>query len=302
MIARRDFLLSAAPAIGGRNRRIVFVAGRKSHGYGAHEHPAGCAFMARQLEAAYPGLRTAVCRGGWPVDESVFDGAGAVVLFMDGGENHPVLPHLDTLSRLVRSGVGVTALHYALVVPKGPAGDLFQEALGGYYETYWSVNPFWSARFEQLPAHPVARGVKPFAIRDEWYFHMRFRENMAGVMPILTAVPPDSLREKPFGPHSGNETVRAQKGMAEHVVWVYERPAGGRGFGLTGCHYQWSLEHDGFRNILLNGIAWTAGLDIPANGVSARRPGWDELVAGVEGVPPEGFGPEQARQAINPQA
>jgi hypothetical protein len=299
---RREFLsATAAAAYAGPARSIVFVAGPKSHGYGQHAHWTGCRFLARRLETAFPSVRTTVCRDGWPKDESVFEGAAAIVLFMDGADKHPVLPHLNTLEKLVRGGAGLIAMHYALVVPKGAAGDLFVHALGGYYETHWSVNPMWTARFDRLPAHPVTRGVEPFAIYDEWYFHMRFQEGMRGVTPILTAAPPDALREKPFGPHSGNPAVRARKGMPEHVAWVYERPEGGRGFGFTGCHYHWSFGHDGFRNILLNGIAWTARLEVPRAGVGPRTPDWEELLADQEGVRPEGFGPEQARELIRPK-
>jgi hypothetical protein len=302
MTGRREFLFSVAPAaFGGATKKVVFVAGPPSHGWGQHAFPAGCTLLARQLEAGIPAARTTVCRGGWPKDESVFDGASAVVLYMDGGEMHPVRAHLDTLSTLVRKGTGVAALHYAVVAPQG-AGDLFLEAIGGYYEPNWSVNPFWTAHFDHLPKHAVTRGVQPFALRDEWYFNMRFREGMRGVTPVLTATPPDAVRERPFGPHSGNPAVRSRKGMPEHVAWVYERPAGGRGFGLTGFHYHWAIGDGGFRNIVLNGIAWTAGLAVPRHGVSRRAPDWDELASGLEGARPPGFGPEQAREAIHPES
>ena len=33
--------------------------------------------------------------------------------------------------------------------------------------------------------------------------------------------------------HGGNADVQRRKGMAEHVMWVTERPDGGRGFDLT---------------------------------------------------------------------
>jgi len=39
----------------------------------------------------------------------------------------------------------------------------------------WSVNPHWTAKYEKFPDHPISRGVKPFEINDEWYYHMRFR-------------------------------------------------------------------------------------------------------------------------------
>ena len=184
---------------------------------------------------------------------------------------------------------------------KGPAGEKFLDWLGGYYETYWSVNPSWTARFTAIPRHPVTRGVKPFAIFDEWYYHMRFREGMAGVTPLLSAAPPDSTREGPFGPHSGNQTVRARKGMTEHLAWAYERPSGGRGFGLTGGHFHWSWGHDDFRRVVLNGIAWTAGIEVPAEGIPSTTPTYGELLENQDKPAPDGFTREQAEAAIRPR-
>ena len=43
------------------------------------------------------------------------------------------------------------------------------------FEPYWSVNPVWNAEFTLLPEHPITRGVEPFAMMDEWYYHMRFQ-------------------------------------------------------------------------------------------------------------------------------
>ena len=57
---------------------------------------------------------------------------------------------------------------------------------------FWSVNPWWTPEFKELPKHEVTRGVKPFAINDEWYYHMRFVPEMKGVTSILAAVPPKS--------------------------------------------------------------------------------------------------------------
>ena len=170
--------------------------------------------------------------------------------------------------------------------------------IGGYYETFWSVNPFWTADFKQLPDHPIARGVKPFAIEDEWYYHMRFIDNMEGVTPILTAVPPDSTREGPDGPHGGNPTVRAQKGRAEHVAWARVRPDGGRGFGLTGGHSHWNWANDNFRTVVLNGIAWVAKLDIPPGGVPSKTPTLEALEANQDKPQPKGFDREKVRKMI----
>ena len=76
----------------------------------------------------------------------------------------------------------------------GKPGEKFLDWIGGYFEADWSVNPHWTANFEKFPDHPVARGVKPFKIRDEWYYNIRFAEGMKNVTPILRATPPDNTR------------------------------------------------------------------------------------------------------------
>jgi hypothetical protein len=47
---------------------------------------------------------------------------------------------------------------------------------------------------------------------------------------------------------------------------VYERPGGGRSFAFTGCHLHESWGLDGFRRLIVNGILWSAGQDIPQGG------------------------------------
>ncbi|HYW79440.1 MAG TPA: ThuA domain-containing protein, partial [Thermoguttaceae bacterium] len=260
-------------------KKIVLIAGRKSHGYGGHEHNAGCLLLSKWLEASGLGIEAAVYQSGWPEDPKALDGADAIVMFCDGGGGHVVMPHLEEVDALAKKGVGIACLHYGVEIPKGEPGDYLKDWIGGYFETDWSVNPHWTAEFKELPEHPVTSGVKPFWMSDEWYYHMRFVDDMEGVTPILTATPPDSTRERPDGAHSNNPTVRSRKGMPEHVAWVRVRPNGGRGFGFTGLHWHWSWADDDFRTIVLNGIAWTAGVEIPADGVPSTAPTLEELKA-----------------------
>ena len=174
--------------------------------------------------------------------------------------------------RLLQEGVGLACLHFAVEVPQGKAGDAFLRWLGGYFELNWSVNPMWRPEFNQLPDHPITRGVQSFSIEDEWYFHMRFRPQLAGVTPILSAVAPAD-RNWPDGPRSGNAAVRQaiDRGEPQHVAWACERADGGRGFGFTGGHWHRNWGDDNFRTVVLNGIAWTAGAEIPAKVVSVVK-------------------------------
>jgi type 1 glutamine amidotransferase len=242
-------------------RTVVFLAGPDSHGPWAHEHRRGSELLAAALRERDAATRTVMIYGGWPEDVAVFDNADAVVIYCDGGSSHLINEQLAVLRAWLDDGVGVAALHYAVEVPKGsPSAQAMLEAVGGYFETDWSVNPHWTAHFSALPPHPVAEGVEPFAMKDEWYFNMRFVDRMTGVTPLLVAVPPASTMERSDGPHSGNPAVRAmvERGQPQVLAWAYQRPGGGRGFGYTGGHFHANWEDDNARQLVLNAIEWVA--------------------------------------------
>ncbi|HEX7898179.1 MAG TPA: ThuA domain-containing protein [Planctomycetota bacterium] len=274
----------AAAAQDVKKKKIVFVSGNVSHGPGDHEHYAGCMLLAKALNESGLPVETAVAKHGWPKEETFFDGADSVVVYCDGGGGHLLNKRLEPFGERMKKGVGLVCIHYGVEVPKGPSGDAFLGWIGGYFETHWSVNPHWEASFEKLPDHPIARGVKPFKANDEWYYHMRFRENMEGVTPILSAVPPDKTRQGKDGPHSGNPAVRegVGKNIAEHVGWAYQRPDGGRGFGFTGGHRHANWGNDDFRKTMLNAIWWTAKGEVPAEGVASKPLGKEELEANLD--------------------
>jgi hypothetical protein len=185
-------------------------------------------------------------------------------------------------------------------VPKGPSGDAFLDWTGGYFEANWSVNPHWDADYDELPKHPITRGVKPFKINDEWYYHMRFREEMEGVTPILTDLPPDSTLTRPDGPHSGNPAVRkaiADK-QSQHMAWATEREDGGRGFGFTGGHFHWNWGHDQFRKLMLNAIAWTAKVEVPEEGVPSESLTVKDLMANQDDEVPADFNPQRIQKLL----
>jgi len=259
-----------------KKKKIVFIAGRKSHGYGAHEHNAGCILLANRM-AELPNVETQVFKSGeWPKPE-VLEEADSIVIYCDGGGGHVAMKHLDELEKLMKKGKGLACLHYGVEIPKGKPGDCLKEWTGGYFETHWSVNPHWVAEFTKFPKHPVANGLKPFRINDEWYYHMRFKDNMEGVTPILSAIPPKETLNRKDGAHSNNPHVRKTIGQPQHLLWVVERPDGGRGMGFTGGHWHWSWGDDDFRTAVLNGIAWITRIDIPKDGIPSETPTLTEL-------------------------
>src|SRR5204863_7771708 len=123
------------------------------------------------------GLEVVVVPNGWPQDASVFDGASAIVCYADGGGGHPFLQgdRAKLIDGFAKKGVGLGFMHYGVEVPKDKGGPEFLDWIGGYYENGYSANPHWVAEIKGLPEHPITRGVKPFAVGDEWYYNIRFR-------------------------------------------------------------------------------------------------------------------------------
>lgn len=258
----------AAPA----PRRLVMIAGAPSHGPGEHEFNAGVRLLSARL-AGFPGLEVSTVFNGWPADESVLDGADAIFLYMDGGSGHAALQgeRIETLRALMAKGVSLGCAHFAVEVPKDRGGKEWLDWIGGYYEDRFSCNPMWKPEFTTLPDHPISRGVGPFAVRDEWYFNMRFPTPPDGVTRILVARPSDEVRDGPYvWPKGPYPHIQAEKGREEAMLWCIERPDGGRGFGFTGGHFHSNWGDAGFRKVVLNALVWLSKLEVPEGGVESE--------------------------------
>jgi type 1 glutamine amidotransferase len=238
--------------------KIVLVAGSRSHGPGDHEFFAGTTILMNMLKQT-PGVWPVMARDGWPKNENIFKGAKAVVFYMDGRGGHPIVKNnrMELVQKLIDQKAGFVNLHYAVDYDKKP-GERILTWMGGFYDAEISINPHWDAKFEKFPDHPIARGVKPFTIRDEWYYNMRFVPDMKGVTPILRATPPDNTRRTPdSAKHPGREEI---------VAWAYDRQDGGKGFGFTGGHTHKNWGNENFRRLVVNAILWSAGVEVPDTG------------------------------------
>lgn len=275
-------------------KKIVFVHGAASHGYGGHAYGPAFRMLARILNANVPAVSAVVVQDN--LDLSVLETADAIVLGSDGGGLVKKLG--DRLEPLMARGAGLACIHYTVDPTDPKAIQRLITWIGGAYEQHWSVNPFWEADFKTFPTHPVTRGLKPFKANDEWYYHMRFAADTKGLTPILSAVPPEATRQGPEGAHSGNPHVRARRGMPEVVAWVYERPGGGRGFGFTGMHTHWTWAQDSYRKSVLNALVWIAGAEVPADGVPSKTPTLEELESDLGMPRPSDFNGEATRKLI----
>lgn len=248
-------------------KSVWFVAGPKSHGPGQHDHPAGCALLAQSLQASGLAINAKVSHG-WPTDETALIAADALVIYGDGLATHPADGHLDALRARYRAGKALVLIHFAIEPSNNEMADFFKQSIGGYFDPSWSVNPVWKLEQPNLTNHPIARGVQRFMLNDEYYYHIRLRDE---VVPVMTAVPPESSLGAD-GPRSGNPSVRAELAAKkpQTIAWAVENPNKSRGFGFTGGHFLDNWNDQNYRKLVVNGIAWAAGVELPPAGVDSR--------------------------------
>ncbi len=264
--------------------KLVLIAGKPSHGPRMHEFNAGSDLLAKCLAQGMPDLHVEVVHNGWPTDESVFEGADAMVFYMDGGPGHEIVKGDGSrklkIDALARKGVGIGCMHYGVEVEAEKAGAEFKRWIGGFYENAFSCNPMWEPNFLKFPVHPITRGVTPFQIKDEWYMNIRFASEFDAekerttdgtkFTPILVAPPSDAVRNGPYVyPEGPYPHIVANSGRSEAMMWAIERPDGGRGFGFTGGHYHDNWGNESFRKTVLNALVWLAKMEVPKEGVAS---------------------------------
>jgi type 1 glutamine amidotransferase len=263
------------PVVHAQAKKIIFLAGPKDHGMvGRHEYEKDLRSLAQCLETSpnLKGVTTKVFVGKAPRDLAEYQGASAIVIESssdrDEKETHPLFPpdpttnhrtydpdtlaFLKELDGIVKKGTGVVVFHYATWVENWVARKYYLDWVGGLWVQMGSRNPVdqWSMTFKS-PDHPILRGVKPWTYRDEMFSRF-FLPDDARRTDLLIGTP----AKNPIGPQVAS--------------WAYQREDGGRGFVMGGVDWHDNLSKvEDFRKFLLNGIAWAAGMDVPADGVQS---------------------------------
>ena len=247
-------------------RKIVLIGGPKSEAPGRHDY-ANAVRVLDQLLRSSPDLHNADIQSHpsrWP-DDAALEGASTVVWYFDGLDQHPLLApeRRARFEALMKAGVGLVVLHQAGTVPAGDRTFDLQRWLGGMRYGMFDRATEMAEIAPAAPTHPVSRGIGPFTYFDEFYPTLRWQKSKA-MQPILRARLHVEYRE-------GQDLVIGAP-VTSTVAWVYERPDGGRAFGFTGGHYLASLDQPSVRKLILNAIAWTAHIDVPAGGMRSLYP------------------------------
>jgi type 1 glutamine amidotransferase len=246
LVARAD-----EPKKDGSKKKIVLIGGNPDHPPGTHLYMRECELLAKCLRQT-PGIE-AVVSNGWPKDDKVLEGVSALAFYSNPGADHLLAPdHAEKSESLLKSGVGLAALHWGTGIGDSKNAKLVEkyiDALGGAFGE-WSRFVFSPSRIKQLDSkHPICRGWSDFDLTDEWYLNMRLKPEAKPLAQVR-------YEEKD---HPAVDQV---------VMWTYKRKdsTDGRSFASTLGHYHENFGMEPIRKSMLNGILWTAHCEIPETG------------------------------------
>ena len=251
---------SSAPA---KDTKIVLIAGKKSHKPGEHEYEKGLQLLRHCLDTSL-NVRHVIVEvhgNGWPENEQALDDADTIVYFGDGGSAHNPHPlvrdnRMPALAKQMRRGCGLVVIHWGLNLSSKIGNETFLRWIGGFkdYENPPRAigEPLRVADWSKQAAHPICRGVRPFAMpEDEYKTPERLLSDAPGFTPIL-----------PFPGKPGDPLW----------AWAWHRDGGGRGFALIGGHKHTIWEIEDLRKTVLNAILWTAQKNVPTDGSISSLP------------------------------
>jgi len=258
-----------APAAESAAAKILIIAGPCQHPPGTHEAAAGARLIGH-LVANSQNVKPARAEvlDDWPKDKQALADVRTVVflgdIFPPEKMDDPARVKAE-LAELMDRGCGLVCIHYATGLR---AQDVAEDGdhpllkwLGGYFATgckhHRSIARVLTATITPAPGdHPALRGFKEFTFDDEPYWNNYFGKDgpAENVTPLATSMlPPD--KPKP-----------------EIVAWAVDRADGGRGMGIVLPHYFRNWRIGELRTLVLNGIFWTAKVEIPVEGVKAPLP------------------------------
>jgi type 1 glutamine amidotransferase len=235
--------------------KIVLIAGKKSHGpegKGIHDYPWSVKLLKVMLDNSNVRDKVAVefHLDGWPADEKTLDDAATILVISDGrdGDKYEEAPHFSTaaktayIERQINRGCGFGTFHFSTFTPDEHAERILRWS-GGYFDWEENGQKKWYSAITtkeaevQLPTadHPTVRGVKPFQMKEEFYYNIRFKPDDKKLKHLLAV--PDLAGRQPDG---------------NVVAWGRERDDGSRGFGTTCGHFYDNWQNENFRKFLLN--------------------------------------------------
>lgn len=227
--------------------KILLAYTKPDHPYASHMYEFESRLLAKCLMQT-PGVQAIVVQD-WPEDEGALTGVSSIVYYSRPAGDIVLHPsRRDKFQQLMKDGVGLTCIHWATGSNKDNAAD-WLEALGGWFQRPpCGLKTTTSLLVQPDPKHPICRGWEGHELRDEFYLDLRFHKETKPIMVVEV------------------------DGKKQTVGWAFERNGNnnGRSFGTTLGHFHDNFTREPFRRAIVNGILWTAHVEVPEKGAPVK--------------------------------
>lgn len=226
--------------------RILVIPTALDHPWNSHMYDHECKLLVRCLNQN-PGADAFLSPDlDWPKDPKVFEGVRSIVFYSRPAGDILFAPERrDQTRKLFASGVGFVAIHWATGTNEARLGQDYLDLLGGWFHFNHSGLKVGKYPLAQLDGeHPVAKGWKSYPLHDEIYLNLKFNPRAVPVLQVTV------------------------DGKDQTVAWSHIRKdqQEGRSFGTTLGHFHDNFKIEAFRKMLVNGILWTARVEVPEGG------------------------------------
>lgn len=235
-------------------KRVLLIGqGPDGHPWSTHEYMAGQRILASCLQPV-KGVQVIVVKadGAWKDGPELLDGADGVVLFVSQGAKwiQQDKRRLQAFQKLAARGGGMAALHWGMESRDAKDieafVDLFGAIHGGPDRKYKVLK---TSTEVAAPKHPVMQGVKPVALREEFYYALKTTKSGGKLTPLLHA---------------------EIEGKQHPVSYAWERPDGGRSFTFSGLHFHQNWNEDAYRRMVSQAVLWSVDVSVPRDGLALK--------------------------------
>ena len=251
--------------------RVFLRCGPKSHGPGAHDHPAFARDWQPMLTQA--GMKVSVGDADvkgvqtFPSDEELARTDVLVIHRQAGGDFKP--DEKNRVEKFAARGGNFVVIHAGAVAGNDASADFYKDLVGGSWRqkvTKWREGPM-ELKFVDKE-HVITKGIADFGMKDEIYYDMDLR---ADIHALATAPTPKKKGD-------GFE--------AQTQLWTYEKPGAQRAFVFIPGHTYVNFSRPDVKLLLLRGIAW-AGRQTPSQQLEQTALLQICVFPGVPVTPPE---------------
>ncbi|MDB4786421.1 ThuA domain-containing protein [Planctomycetaceae bacterium] len=233
-------------------KRIVLLwQGPDGHKPTTHEFEGGIRLLGNMLQrhtAHHVILSKADDK--WEEGPELLERADTVVLFISQGSRwiQQTPARLKLFQDYAHRGGGLVAFHWAIGSKADEDISAFLPLLGATHGGKDRKYDFLKTRFRPTTEnHPIQNGLRPLEIEDEFYYNLKQFKSPSPIIPIMES--------------------KMKEGWSM-TAWAWERPQGRRSFGFSGLHYHGNWSEEVYRRLILQGILWTLGEEIPKEGVN----------------------------------